>query len=135
MKIAVTYENGEIFQHFGHTEQFKIYEVEGKEIINEKIINTNGSGHGLLGKLLISEEVDFLICGGIGNGARNILEDNNIKVYPGVLGNADNAIKKFIEGTLEYDINKKCDHAGHDSEHNCTIHDCSKDKGGCSGNK
>lgn len=135
MKIAVTYENGDIFQHFGHTEQFKIYEVNGKEIVDEKIINTNGSGHGLLGKLLISERVNVLICGGLGSGARNILEDNNIKVYPGVIGNADNAIKKFIEGTLEYDINKKCNHHGHDHEHDCATHDCSKDKGGCSGNK
>ena len=135
MKIAVTYENGDIFQHFGHTEQFKIYEVNGKEIVDEKIINTNGSGHGLLGKLLISERVNVLICGGLGSGARNILEDNNIKVYPGVIGNADNAIKKFIEGTLEYDINKKCDHNGHNHEHDCTTQDCSKEKGGCSGNK
>ena len=59
----------------------------------------------------------------------------NIKVYPGVIGNADNAIKEFIEGTLEYDINKKCDHHGHDHEHDCATHDCGKDKGGCLGNK
>lgn len=64
-----------------------------------------------------------------------LVENNNIKVYPGVIGNADNAINKFIDGSLEYDINKKCDYHGHDHEHNCATHDCSKDKGGCSGNK
>lgn len=135
MKIAVTYENGEIFEHFGHTEQFKIYEINEKEIVDEKIINTNGSGHGLLGELLISEGVDALICGGLGNGARNILEDNNIKVYPGVIGNVDKAIKEFIEGTLKYDINSKCNHHGHNHKHDCVTHDCSKEKGGCKGNK
>lgn len=135
MKIAVTYENGEIFQHFGHTEQFKIYEVNGKEIVGEKIINTNGSGHGLLGELLISEGVNALICGGLGSGARNILEENNIKIYPGVIGNADNAVKDFIAENLKYDINKRCDHHRNEHEHDCSIHDCSEEKGGCSGNK
>lgn len=135
MKIAVTYENGEVFQHFGHTEQFKIYEIEVDKVVNEKIINTNGTGHGLLGELLISEGVNILICGGIGSGARNILEENDIKIYPGVVGNADEAINDFILGKLKFDINKKCDHHEHEHEHVCANHDCSKDKGGCTGNK
>ena len=135
MKIAVTYDNGEVFQHFGHTEQFKIYEIEDNKVINEEIINTNGTGHGLLGKLLISKGVNALICGGLGSGARSILEENNIKVYPGVVGNSDQAIEDFINNKLDYDENKKCDHHEHEHEHNCEEHDCSKDKGGCSGNK
>lgn len=135
MKIAVTYENGEIFQHFGHSQQFKIYEIDEEKIVNEKTINTNGSGHGLLGELLISEGVNILICGGLGSGAKNILEENNIKVYPGVTGDADEAVKDFISGKLKYDPNKKCNHHGHNHDHDCATHDCSKDKGGCTGNK
>ena len=135
MKIAVTYDNGEVFQHFGHTEQFKIYEIEDNKVINEEIINTTGTGHGLLGKLLISKGVNALICGGLGSGARSILEENNIKVYPGVAGDSDQAIEDFINNKLDYDENKKCDHHEHEHEHNCEEHDCSKDKGGCSGNK
>ncbi len=135
MKIAVTYDNGEVFQHFGHTEQFKIYEIGDNKVINEEIINTNGTGHGLLGKLLISKGVNALICGGLGSGARSILEENNIKVYPGVAGDSDQAIEDFINNKLDYDENKKCDHHEHEHEHNCEEHDCSKDKGGCSGNK
>ena len=45
MKIAVTYENGEIFQHFGHTKQFKVYEVENGVITKSKVMDSNGSGH------------------------------------------------------------------------------------------
>ena len=135
MKIAVTYDNGEVFQHFGHTEQFKIYEIENDKVINEEIIDTNGTGHGLLCELLISRGVNALICGGLGSGTRNILKQNNIKVYPGVVGNVDKVIEDFINDRLNYDENKKCDHHEHEHEHNCESHDCSKDKGGCSGNK
>ncbi len=45
MKIAVTYENGQVFGHFGHTEQFKIYTAENEKIADSKVIDTNGSGH------------------------------------------------------------------------------------------
>lgn len=37
MKIAVTYENGQVFQHFGHTENFKIYEIDGKTVISSTL--------------------------------------------------------------------------------------------------
>ena len=119
MKIAVTYDNGEVFQHFGHTEQFKIYEIENDKVINEEIIDTNGTGHGLLGELLISRGVNALICGGLGSGARNILEENNIKVYPGVVGNVDKVIEDFINDRLNYDENKKCDHPDTNRPQDC----------------
>lgn len=69
MKIAVTYENGEVFQHFGHTEQFKLYEVSGGKLLQTQVVDTNGSGHGALAGLLAQLGVDTLICGGIGGGA------------------------------------------------------------------
>ena len=72
MKIAVTYENGNVFQHFGHTEQFKLYQVEGKQITGSQVVDTNGQGHGALAGFLQAQGVQVLICGGIGGGHRGV---------------------------------------------------------------
>jgi predicted Fe-Mo cluster-binding NifX family protein len=117
MRIAVTYENGEIFQHFGHTEQFKVYDVENGKITGEQVIDTNGSGHGALAGFLQAAKVDALICGGIGMGAQMALADVGIKLYAGVQGSADAAAKALAEGTLAYDPDAHCDHHGHDHGH------------------
>ena len=69
MKVAVTYENGEVFQHFGRTEQFKIYDVADGRVNSGIVIGTNGTGHGALAGFLKAEGVQALICGGIGGGA------------------------------------------------------------------
>ncbi len=129
MRIAVTYENGEIFQHFGHSEQFKLYDVEDGKIIGEQIVDTNGSGHGALGGFLQAAKVDTLICGGIGMGAQMALADAQIKLYAGVKGSADEAAKALASGTLDYDPDAHCDHHGqhHGGEcgHNhCAEHHC-----------
>ena len=86
MKIAVTYENGQVFQHFGHTEQFKVYEVENGKIVKSEIVDTNGRGHGALAEFLLNGGVEVLICGGIGGGARNALTEAGIELYPGSEG-------------------------------------------------
>ena len=91
MKIAVTYENGQIFQHFGHTAQFKLYEVEDGKIVREAVVDTNGSGHGALAGFLAQSGVDTLICGGIGGGAQMALAQAGIKLYGGGRGEADAA--------------------------------------------
>ena len=103
MKIAVTYENGQIFQHFGHTEQFKLYTVEDGKIVSAEIVATNGSGHGALAGLLAALGVDVLICGGIGGGAQMALAQAGIKLFGGVKGDADKAVESFAAGTLAYD--------------------------------
>ena len=113
MRIAVTYEKGEIFQHFGHTEQFKLYDVENGKIVSEQIVPTNGSGHGALAGFLKAAQADALICGGIGMGAQNALAEAGIRLYGGVTGSADSAAKALAEGTLQYDPDAKCDHHGH----------------------
>ena len=114
MRIAVCYENGEIFQHFGHTEQFKIYDVEDGKIVREQVVDTNGSGHGALAGFLQALKADAMICGGIGMGAQMALADAGIRLYAGVQGAADAAAKALAEGTLEYDPNATCDHHGHE---------------------
>ena len=124
MKIAVTFDNGEIFQHFGHSEQFKIYEVEKGEIITAEVVSTMGNGHGALVQMLSELEIDTLICGGIGGGAKNALNEAGIKLYGGVVGDADNAVKSLLEDNLEYNTEIECNHH-HNDEHSCGEHSCS----------
>ena len=131
MKIAVTYENGKVYEHFGHTKQLKIYDVENNSIKTESIIDVSEKGHGALVGVLLDNFVDILICGGIGNGAKEALKKANIKLYGGVCGNADDAINNYINGTLEYNEDVKCSH--HESEHHSCSGECNKN--GCEGNK
>jgi len=136
MKIAVTYEDGEIFQHFGHTEQFKIYEIEGGKVVRSEVISTNGSGHGALAGLLAELDVEALICGGIGGGAQAALAQAGIKLYGGVSGNADEAVNAFIANALAYNPDVRCEHHEHHGEdHHCGEgNHCGEDKRGCGGN-
>lgn len=126
MILAVTYENGNVFGHFGHTEQFKVYEIENGNIISQKIVDTNGSGHGALAGFLKNLDVDTLICGGIGGGAINALGEANITVYPGAAGNADAQVEAFIKGELNYNPNTRCSHHDHEhgEGHTCGEHGC-----------
>ena len=122
MKIAVTYENEQIFQHFGHTDQFKVYEVEDGKILASEVIDTNGQGHGALAGLLKVIGADVLICGGIGAGAQMALAEAGIKLYGGVSGACDAAVEAFLANDLGYNPNVRCDH--HDHEHSGGGHSC-----------
>lgn len=115
MRVAVTYENGEVFQHFGRTEQFKIYDIMDGKAEKEEIVGTNGSGHGALAGFLTDLKVDVLICGGIGGGAKEALKEAGIELYGGVSGKADDAVKAFLAGELHYDPDMQCSH--HEHEH------------------
>lgn len=125
MRIAVTYENGEIFQHFGHTEQFKVYDVQDGKIVASEIVGTNGSGHGALAGVLTALNADALICGGIGGGARMALDAAGIRLYGGVSGNADQAVEALLAGKLDFDPDVQCSHHDHHGEgHDCGSHGC-----------
>ena len=126
MKIAVTHEKGEIFGHFGHTKQFKVYETENGKIISSKVVDTNGSGHGALAGMLSALNVDVLICGGIGAGAQMALAQAGIKLFGGVQGNADKAVEDYLNDALSYDPDAKCDHHDHEhgEGHTCGEHGC-----------
>lgn len=127
MKIAVTYENGQIFQHFGHTQQFKVYTIEDGKILASEVVDTNGSGHGALAGLLSVLEIEALICGGIGGGAQMALANAGIKLYGGVSGSCDAAVEALLAGNLGYNPDVKCSHHNHehgDSEHTCGDHGC-----------
>lgn len=122
MKIAVAYQEGQIFQHFGHTEQFKIYTVENGTVTGTEVVNTCGSGHGALAGFLMQQGVDTLICGGIGGGAQAALANAGIQLYGGVSGAADEAVLKLLAGNLNFNPNVRCSH--HDSEHGEGGHTC-----------
>ena len=126
MRIAVTYENGQIFQHFGHTETFKIYDVEEGKVVHSEVVDTNGSGHGALAGVLNALNADVLICGGIGGGAQTALAAAGIKLFGGVSGDADEAVEAFINETLAYNPNVKCSHHEHNhgEGHTCGEHGC-----------
>lgn len=125
MKIAVPYENGQIFQHFGHTERFKFYETDNTEIVNFEIIETAGSGHGALAGFLMKHGADTLICGGIGGGAQTALAEAGIRLYGGVSGDADTAVTELLSGKLNYNPDVQCSHHEHHGENNsCGSHSC-----------
>lgn len=130
MKIAATYDNGEIFQHFGRTETFKLYEVEDGEVIASQVIDSNGSGHGALAGLLDTFAIDVLICGGIGAGAQNALAEVGIEVCSGAEGDADAAVESYLKGELVSAGTNCCHH--HDGEEDdCGSHG---DDHSCGGN-
>ena len=134
MRIAVTYDDGEIFQHFGHTEKFKIYEVEDGHVISSGVIGSDGNGHGALAALLAGRGIDVLICGGIGGGAQAALSEHGITLCAGASGNADKAVEAYLKGEL-VNTGANCSHHGeghscgdHGEGHSCGNHA----EGGCS---
>lgn len=126
MKIAVTYEDGQVYQHFGHTQQFKIYDGD-----TSRVVDTNGSGHGALAGFLRELGVDTLICGGIGGGAQAALAEAGIQLYGGVQGSADEAVAALREGRLAYNPDVQCDH--HNQQHGEEGHTCASHDHECGG--
>ena len=130
MKIAVTYENGMVFQHFGRTQQFKVYDVSDGKVTAINLVGSGGSGHGALAGVLSGIGVDLLICGGMGMGAKNALAAAGIEVIGGVQGDTDIAVADYLAGKLVADPDFKCDHHDHHGadhqcgDHGCGSHDC-----------
>ena len=132
MKIAVTYDNGKIFQHFGKTEFFKVYEVEDTQVVSSQVIGSNGTGHGALAGLLAEQNVDVLICGGVGGGAQAALEEAGIELCSGAQGDADQAVDAYLKGEL-VSAGTSCDHH-HEDGHSCGEHEEGHSCGGnCGG--
>lgn len=123
MRIAATYDNGNIFQHFGRTETFKVYEVEDGKVVSSRVIGSNGAGHGALAALLSEHTVDVLICGGIGGGAQNALAEQGIAICSGAQGDADAAVEAYLRGEL-VSAGTTCSHHHHEDGHSCGEHGC-----------
>jgi predicted Fe-Mo cluster-binding NifX family protein len=113
MKAAVCYDNGQIFQHFGHTEQFKIYTIENGKVVSSELINTDGTGHEALADFLKVRGVTSLVCGGIGGGAVAALSASGLSIYAGNTGDADTAAEKLARGALVPNAQANCSHHDH----------------------
>lgn len=131
MKIAIPYESGMVFQHFGHTAEFKFYEVENGQVTASEVVSTNGQGHGALVGFLAQHNANVVFCGGIGPGAQNALAQAGIRLFGGISGPADAAVADYLAGKLRFDPNAHCDHHDHDhgegrhcGEHHCGGHSC-----------
>lgn len=124
MRIAVTYDNGQIFQHFGRTEQFGLYDIEDGKIVNKQVVGTNGAGHGALAGFLRSAGADVLICGGIGGGAQMAMQEAGITLYGGNSGSADEAVAAYLADTLIQNDDPTCGCHGHGEDHSCGEHKC-----------
>lgn len=123
MRIAVTYENGQVFQHFGRTEAFKIFDVADNQVKTFDVLSSNGAGHGALAGVLSDNNVDVLICGGLGTGAMNALADAGIEVIAGASGDVDEAVKAYLAGEL-VSTGSNCHHHDHEEGHSCGSHGC-----------
>lgn len=135
MKIAVTYDNGNVFQHFGKTEFFKVYEVEDNKVVSSEVIGSNGTGHGALAGLLADRNVDVLICGGIGGGAQAALAEAGVELCAGAEGDTDQVVEAYLKGEL-VSTGANCDHH-HGEDHSCgdhgEEHSCGGGCGSCDG--
>lgn len=128
MKIAVTYSEGEVFQHFGHCEAFKVYTVEEDKVVSSEVITPTEGGHGALAGFLEANKITTLICGGIGGGARTALAELEIALYPGATGSADACVEALLKNELIYNPDTVCSH------HHEGGHECGEDKHNCGGN-
>lgn len=131
MKLAVTYQNRQVFQHFGHTEQFKIYTVEDGKVVSAEVVDSSGSGHGALAGFLQDRGVGTLICGGIGAGAQTALKQAGIQLYGGVSGSADDAVDALLNGSLLFNANVRCSHHEHEHHGDCGSHGCGSSHHSC----
>ncbi len=130
MMIAVTYENGQVFQHFGQTKIFKLYttaDADPQKVISTELLDCGEYSHESLVTLLLKKNVEVLICGGIGPGAQNVLSRAGIELRAACTGDADEKVEQFLNGTLEYSTSASChDHHHHDHdhshEHGCSHH-------------
>ena len=129
MKIAATYDNGNIFQHFGKTEFFKVYEVEDNKVISSEVISSNGTGHGALAGLLADQGISVLICGGIGGGAQAALAEAGVELCSGAQGDVDAAVDAYLKGEL-VSTGVNCDHHHHEDGHSCGSHEDGHSCGG-----
>ena len=131
MRIAVPFADGEVFQHFGHTENFKLYEIEAGQVVSNQIIDTNDSGHEALANYLANLSVSVLVCGGIGDGAQAALADAGIEICSGAQGDADAAVNAYLNGEL-VSAGVNCDHH-HEHGDECGCGGGCGCSGGCGG--
>lgn len=124
-KIAVACENNQVFQHFGRTPEFAVFEIsEERKIVDESRLSTGETGHGALAALLDEQGIACLICGGIGGGAIQALSDAGIQVIPGAEGDVHDVVEAVLNGTFVPCEGFVCNHHHGEGGHSCGDHGC-----------
>ncbi len=124
MRIAIPTENGKVFQHFGHSKEFTFYDVENELVQEKKVVSTDGAGHGALADFLTVNSVNVVISGNIGGGAKSALRERRIELIPGVTGEADDILTRYLSGEELGNPDTECSHHNHSGEHTCGEHGC-----------
>ncbi|WP_334308253.1 NifB/NifX family molybdenum-iron cluster-binding protein [Anaerocolumna sp.] len=123
-RIAVaTDENHNVFQHFGKTQAFTIYELEGKDLKSKNTLSSNGAGHSELVTLLSENNIDVVICGGVGLHAMEGLMEAGMLVIPGAQGDVDVVTASYLDGSLQASEGPTCDHHDHENENHVCHHE------------
>ena len=123
MKYAVCAHEGQVFQHFGKCPGFRMVEIESGKVVSSQDVSADGNGHSALVTFLKKHEVDVLVCGGIGEGARKALKEHDIELISGARGHLDIIINKLTKGVLKDDPSGMCDHH-HEHHDGCGEHTC-----------
>lgn len=116
-KLAVTCENDQVFQHFGKTPEFAVFEIVDDRINGMSKVSTGENGHGALAGFLKELGVKVLLCGGIGPGAQEMLTDAGIRFVGGVQGDVIQAVGDYLKGDLKTDPGFTCNHHHHEEGH------------------
>lgn len=115
MKIATACEGKNITEHFGHCQNFIIFDVEGETITGETSVPNPGHKPGFLPNFLNSQGAKVIIAGGMGGGAIDIFNNLNIEVVTGASGNAKRAVELYLSGMLK-STNSICNEHKHSDE-------------------
>ncbi|MDD5936306.1 MAG: NifB/NifX family molybdenum-iron cluster-binding protein [Clostridiales bacterium] len=110
MRVAVSYDNGNIFNHVGDAKEFKIYDIEDGKIVSTEVLKSSGSGRAMVVDFVSTHFCDVLICNEICSGAKGAVNEAGTKVYGAVTGNADDAVEKLIQNQLEDGDTVICHH-------------------------
>lgn len=118
MKVAVTTEGNRIFQHFGKCPLFTVFTVENRTVQSKTTVDASRHGHAALTGFLKEQGVGVVICGGIGEGAKQMLSSAGIQLVSGAEGDIDGAVATYLSGSLT-DQGGACSHEEHGAEHTC----------------
>ncbi|MCI1683973.1 MAG: ATPase [Bacteroides sp.] len=109
-KIAVPLEKGVLCGHFGHCESFAMIDVENDKIVAEKEIVPPAHEPGLYPKWIKEQGATDVICGGIGEKAKQLFAGQGVELHIGVpVKPAKELVMDFIAQTLQTGTNS-CNH-------------------------
>ncbi len=101
MKIAVAAMGNTISGHFGHCENFNIYDCADGKVVSAESVPNPGHRPGFLPNFLADRGVEVIIAGGMGGGAVDIFNERGVEVVVGAMGDAQAAVEAWLRGELK----------------------------------